>query len=225
MGKKVSGLDRRQDPRFRDVVGPDSEDVTESTDRTLVLRAVDVVLWVRHDMTMFTQGLKLELADIKSRMNGKHVSVPPVPPMRPPLDSAHTVVERGSEKLERKLTEKANETIGPTLEATPAQIRDWAKDAFAEEVAASKAEERRQKLEEFEAIEKRSKDDRHKLKMKFFGALVAAVAAGLVGIVTAMATYGAQAVKARELGRAEGAASAQQAPSAWGSAGKPVSHP
>ena len=186
------------------------------------------------------QGVKLEISalrdDLRDAVGKKFPSDPP----RRETPSYHDVVEQAAHETRVKIQAEAKKTVGPLVDpeaaeriATDVWQRKMSEMREADRVKAN--EERLAALDAAEAkrlaevvrVDNERREDRRKIKMKFWGGLAAALGAGVLGIITAIATYGAQAAKAREAGRLEGIreVQVQQAPAAWGSAAKPPAHP
>ena len=178
-----------------------------------IVQALEFLRDAGHDMAIQLGRLA---ADVKRLADSRTSSIPP---MRPPLDSSSHIIEQAKHETEMLVKEEARRTPGPLVD--PDAATRIAADVFAKKMAERESEikaradaDRLAALEQAEIdrkaavadAQKQRKDDAHKLKMKFLGALVAAIAAGIVGTVSALATVGASAVKAREQGHAEGIA-------------------
>jgi hypothetical protein len=152
---------------------------------------------------------------------------PSIPPSRPESASYHDAVAQAKQETEERVREEARRTPGPLVD--PDAAARIAADVFAQKMAEREAEilaranadrlaaidaAEEKATRDREDLERQRRSDRRDIRLKFWGALVAAIAAGIVATVTTAATYEAKAVRERALGRAEGMHEAPQAPAA-----------
>ena len=159
-------------PSRRDIVGPEEEDVTNLTDRQIILRSYDAVLHLK-------AGIRLELTLLDQRIGAlerhvflTHPETIPLPPMRPKLDSS---LDARVDAVSSNIAEKYDKDLKDQSTPPPdkARMQAMVAEGVRIEMMRIKAEnweriETERKAAETErlAVEKKAQDDARELKRK-----------------------------------------------------------
>ena len=180
----------------------------------------------RRDDELTARSTNARLVGLEARRT------PSVPPMRPELDSSHDHAEDAARAASLVLADKAKQTRGPNVDATPEEVAALVQPAIEQALREQKAVADQKRLEELEAADaaakaeaKRIKDeadsaartlkaqadeDKRKRRTQLYAVLVGALSAAVLGIVTTATTYASKlaetAAQQKAIGHAEGVA-------------------
>lgn len=159
-------------PSRRDIVGPEEEDVTNLTDRQIILRSYDAVLHLKAGIRLELTILDQRISALEKRVFLDQVDSIPLPPMRPKFDSSldarvNAVSSNIAEQYEKDLN---NPSTPPPDKAKIKSLVDEGVRIEMMRINAEKWErievERKNAETERLAVEKKAQDDARDLKKK-----------------------------------------------------------
>jgi hypothetical protein len=104
-------------------------------DRKAFIQALEFLRDAGHNLA-FQVG---QLGDDVKRLADVRAAVASIPPMRPPLDSQHALIEKGKNETERRVKEEAKKTPGPPTMVDAEEAARISADVYAKLMAADRA--------------------------------------------------------------------------------------